>query len=103
MDRERILEKSRKENKNQDEMERQIRVEGESFSVLITMLVGIFLLAWKFAHGEEYHDILAMFWCTSTGCALYRWVIRGQKSQIWIFAVSLALLIYNLVKYLIGA
>lgn len=48
MDKERILEKSRKENKNQDEMERQIRIEGESFSVLITMLVGIFLLAWKF-------------------------------------------------------
>ena len=28
MDKERILEKSRKENKNQDEMERQIRIEG---------------------------------------------------------------------------
>ncbi len=103
MDKEKILAKSRQENKNQDEMERQIRIEGESFSILITMLIGIFLLGWKFAHGEEYHDILAMFWCTSTGCALYRWVIRGQKSQSGIFLLSLALLIYNLVKYLIGA
>ena len=103
MDKEKILEKSRKENQGQDEMERQIRIEGESFSVVLTLCLGLFLLTWKMLHGEEYHDILAMFWCTSTGCALYRWVIRGQKSQIWIFAVSLALLIYNLVKYLIGA
>ena len=72
MDKEKILEKSRKENQGQDEMERQIRIEGESFSVVLTLCLGLFLLTWKMLHGEEYHDILAMFWCTTTGCALYR-------------------------------
>ena len=48
MDKEKILAKSRAENKNQDEMERQVRIEGESFSVILTMLMGIFLFrqAW---------------------------------------------------------
>ena len=62
MDKERILEKSRKENKNQDEMERQIRIEGESFSLVITLLVGIFLLAWKFAHRPHTADGAVCAW-----------------------------------------
>lgn len=103
MDKEKILAKSRAENKNQDEMERQLRIEGESFSVILTMLMGIFLLAWKRFHGESCYDILAMFWCTSTGSAFYRIVMRKQKSQLGIFLVSLVFLVYNLVKYLIGA
>ncbi len=103
MDKEKILEKSRKENQGQDEMERQIRIEGESFSVVLTLCLGLFLLTWKMLHGEEYHDILAMFWCTTTGCALYRWVVRKQKTQAKIFVLALALLLYNLVRYLIGA
>ena len=42
MDKEKILEKSRKENQGQDEMERQIRIEGESFSVVLTLCLGLF-------------------------------------------------------------
>ena len=38
MDKEKILEKSRKENENQDEMERTITIEGESFSLAFTLM-----------------------------------------------------------------
>lgn len=34
MEKEKILEKSRRENENRDEMERTITIEGESFSLL---------------------------------------------------------------------
>ena len=33
MEKDKVLEKSRRENKDQDEMERTIRIEGESFSL----------------------------------------------------------------------
>ena len=34
MDREEILEKSRRENRERDEMEREVRIRGESFSLM---------------------------------------------------------------------
>ena len=40
MNKEEILAKSRKENVLQDEMERTVRIEGESFSLILVFLVG---------------------------------------------------------------
>ena len=47
MDKEKILEKSRKENMRQDEMERTVQVEGESFSLIFVFLVGLVILIYK--------------------------------------------------------
>ena len=41
LSREEILEKSRQENRKGDERERTIRVEGESFSLLFALLMGL--------------------------------------------------------------
>ena len=40
MNREEILEKSRRENRERDEMEREVRIRGESFSLMCTLLAG---------------------------------------------------------------
>ena len=45
MDKEKILEKSRRENENRDEMERTITIEGESFSLAFTLMAGLAIVA----------------------------------------------------------
>lgn len=47
MEKQEILEKSRRENQKGDERERTIRMEGESFSLLFVFLMGLILLTWK--------------------------------------------------------
>ena len=61
MNKEEILAKSRKENVLQDEMERTVRIEGESFSLIrlyrltkrrntsdvVTLLISLAFLAWN--------------------------------------------------------
>ena len=41
MEKQEILEKSRRENQKGDERERTIRMEGESFSLLFVFLMGL--------------------------------------------------------------
>ena len=50
MEKQEILEKSRRENQKGDERERTIRMEGESFSLLFVFLMGLILLTWKRDH-----------------------------------------------------
>ncbi|MEI3307129.1 MAG: DUF6442 family protein [Dysosmobacter sp.] len=59
---EEILARSKRENRNGDERERTIRIQGESFSLIFILLMGIVLIAWKRAHGLPDEDVLAMFW-----------------------------------------
>ena len=51
MNKEEILAKSRKENVLQDEMERTVRIEGESFSLILVFLVGVVIVI--FNRSEE--------------------------------------------------
>ena len=44
---EEILARSKRENRNGDERERTIRIQGESFSLIFILLMGIVLIAWK--------------------------------------------------------
>ena len=62
MEKQEILEKSRRENQKGDERERTIRMEGESFSLLFVFLMGLILLTWKRVHGLPHEDVLTMFW-----------------------------------------
>ena len=99
MNKEEILAKSRKENVLQDEMERTVRIEGESFSLLFVFLMGLILLTWKRVHGLPHEDVLAMFWASCVGNRLYRLTKRRNTSDVVTLLISLAFLIWNLVKF----
>lgn len=45
LSKEEILERSQRENRNGDEMEKRVRIEGESFSLIFVFVMGIVLLA----------------------------------------------------------
>ena len=99
LSREEILEKSRQENRKGDERERTIRVEGESFSLLFTLLMGLILLFWKRAHGLPHEDVMCMFWTACVANRIYRLTRRRDISDIVTLLISLAFLGYNLVKF----
>ena len=99
LSREEILEKSRQENRKGDERERTIRMEGESFSLLFTLLMGLILLFWKRAHGLPHEDVLCMFWTACVANRVYRLTRRRDTSDIVTLLISLAFLVWYLVKF----
>lgn len=99
LSREEILEKSRQENRKGDERERTIRVEGESFSLLFTLLMGLILLFWKRAHGLPHEDVMCMFWTACVANRIYRLTQRRDTSDIVTLLISLAFLVWYLVKF----
>lgn len=99
LSREEILEKSRQENRKGDERERTIRVEGESFSLLFTLLMGLILLFWKRAHGLPHEDVMCMFWTACVANRVYRLTRRQDTSDIVTLLISLAFLVWYLVKF----
>ena len=72
MNKEEILAKSRKENVLQDEMERTVRIEGESFSLILVFLVGVVIVIFNRLHGLPANSVLAMFWASCVGNRLRR-------------------------------
>lgn len=99
MERQEILEKSRRENRNGDERERTIRIEGESFSLLFALLMGLILLIWKRVHGLLDEDVLCMFWTACVANRVYRLTRRRDTSDVVTLLLSLAFLVWNLVKF----
>lgn len=99
MEREEILRKSRKENKNQDERERMVRIEGESFSLIFAFFMGVILMLWKRTHGLPAADVLAMFWTSCAASRMYRLTKRRNLSDIVTLLISLAFLVWNLVQF----
>ena len=99
MERQEILEKSRRENRRGDERERSVRIEGESFSLLFVFLMGLVLLLWKRAHGLPDEDVLCMFWTACVANRVYRLTRRRDASDVVTLLISLAFLAWNLVKF----
>lgn len=99
MNKEEILEKSRRENKNRDEMERAVHIEGESFSVLFIFLLGLVLICWKQHHGMPAADVFSMIWISCAANRLYRLTKRRSVSDIITLLISLAFLGWNLVQF----
>lgn len=99
MEKQEVLERSRQENRKGDERERTIRIEGESFSLLFVLLVGLVLLFWKRSHGLPYADVMCMFWTACAANRIYRLTRRRNPFDIVTLLISLALLIWNLVKF----
>ena len=98
--REEILERSKRENRNGDERERTVRVQGESFSLILVFLVGVVIVIFNRLHGLPANSVLAMFWASCVGNRLYRLTKRRNASDIVTLGISLAFLAYNLVKFL---
>ena len=88
MEKDKILEKSRMENKNQDEMEKAIRIEGESFSLLFTLMAGLAVVVF-----------MIMFWTSCASSRLYRLAKRRDMSDLITMIISLVILVFYVVKY----
>ena len=99
LSREEILSRSQRENRNGDEMEKRIRIEGESFSLIFVFLMGIVLLVWKRLHGLPDEDVLTMFWTACVANRIYRLTRRRDTSDVVTLLVCLAFWGYNLVKF----
>ena len=99
MEKQEVLEKSRQENRKGDERERTIRIEGESFSLLFALLMGLILLTWKRVHGLPDEDVMCMFWTACVANRVYRLTRRRNTSDIVTLMISLASLIWNLIQF----
>ena len=99
MDKEKILEKSRKENMRQDEMERTVQVEGESFSLIFVFLVGLVILIYNRLHDLPSSQVLALFWASGVGSRVYRLTKRKNIADIITGLISLAFRVFCLVRY----
>ena len=99
LSREEILSRSRQENRKGDERERTIRMEGESFSLLFALLLGLVLLFWKRAHGLPDEDVQSMFWMSFVANRLYRLTRRRNSFEVVTLLISLAFLAWNLIQF----
>ena len=100
MEKQEILEKSRRENQKGDERERTIRMEGESFSLLFVFLMGLILLTWKRVHGLPHEDVLTMFW---TACVANRVYRLARRRGLALLAAACGLVFAgNLAMFLLG-
>lgn len=102
MDKNEILSRSQKENQSGDEREKTIRIQGESFSLIFVFGIGLLLTTYKLMNHIPVGDILAMFWACSFGCSAYKAVNLKQKSQGGIAVFCLAMMVFNLVRYVSG-
>ena len=99
MEKDKILEKSRMENKNQDEMEKAIRIEGESFSLLFTLMAGLAVVVFNHFHNLSSDSVMIMFWTSCASSRLYRLTKRRSTSDLITMIISLVILVFYVVKY----
>ena len=99
MEKEKILEKSRRENENRDEMERTITIEGESFSLLFTLMAGLAIVAYNHFHNLSSDSVMIMFWTSCVSSRLYRLTKRKDISDLITMIISLVILVFYVVKY----
>ena len=99
LEREEILRRSRAENRGQDERERSVRVEGESFSLVFLLALGQLLTTWKRARVQTSADVVSMFWISCAANRLYRLTKRRSRSDLVTLLISLAFLTWYLVQF----
>lgn len=100
MNKDEILEKSRRENVGQDEMEKTIRIEGESFSLAVTLMMGLLLVFFDHLHGLPSDQVLIMFWTSCVSRQLYKLTRRREKWDLISLIISLVFLVFYVVKYI---
>ena len=102
MTREEILEKSRKENKNQDLETVSLRMRSYLTQRWTVVAVGVTLLILQVITGniEQFHSVMLMVWALDLGESLYKAVKRKQKKDWLEAAVMLVFLIIEGLEYI---
>ena len=101
MDKDKILEKSRKENELGDEREKLINDKSNSLYLTFLMITGIVIIAWDLYHDIDVSRILAMFWAGCLGQYIFRYCKTKNKTNMTISILSFILLIKNLAEHFI--
>ena len=99
MEKQEILEKSRRENRKGDEREMDHPHGGGVLQPALRVFDGPDSLTWKRVHGLPHEDVLTMFWTACVANRVYRLARRRNTSDIVTLLISLAFLIWNLVKF----
>ena len=99
MDKNEILEKSRKENNVRDEREKQISSYAQNANLLILMIVGIIIIIFDTIHDIDISGIMSMFWAGCLGEYIYKYIKTKEKSSIIIMIICVIFLIKNLVEH----
>lgn len=105
MEKEEILEKSRKENAAgfMDERERELSLREDSISLGAGILLGLLLFGVKIYRGQPVNDLLALATGMSAAGFIYRFMKNRKKSYlIWSVLCTLLALSY-LYRFLAGA
>lgn len=79
-------------------MERTVRVQGDSLSLMFALLAGGVLAGWRLFHDQPIADVMVMFWASCVGSRIYRIARRRNTSDIIALVISLALFVYYLVQ-----
>lgn len=80
-------------------MERTITIEGESFSLLFTLLAGLAIVIFNALHGLPSDSVMIMFWTSCVSNRLYRLTKRKDTSDLITMIISLVILVFYVVKY----
>lgn len=105
MEKEEILEKSRKENAAgfMDERERELSLREDSISLGAGLLLAILLFCVKIYRGQPVNDLLALVTGMSAAGFIYRFVKNRKKSDlVWSVLCTLLALSY-LYRFFAGA
>lgn len=102
MNRDEILEKSRKENTYGDELEKEIRIKRDSFGVWGVIVLGIAFLYLKLSNGLQASDIIALFSCYSGLAFVYEGIRLKRGWEIALGAALLLLALYSFWQFCAG-
>lgn len=105
MDKEEILQKSRKENAAgyMDERERELHLREDSVSLGFGLLLAFVLFGVKVARGQPAADILALVTGMSAAGFIFRCIKDRKKSNIFWASLCTLLMLFYLYRFFVGA
>lgn len=99
LSKEEILCRSQQENRDGDETEKAVGIQGESFGLIFVFVTGIVPPARTRLHSLPEEDVLTMFRTACAASRIYRLPRRKHASDMVALLISLAFLGGNLVKF----
>ena len=102
MDKEEILEKSRRENQYGDEGEKAMRVKRDSVGGWGFIVMGAVIMAVRLCRVESPADIISLFFCSSGLSFVYEGIQAKRKTQLFFGIFFLLCAAYFFYKFLVG-
>lgn len=100
MNKEEILSKNRADNLFLDEYDKQKKCKGQSFGLLLMLLLCVMMLALKtFAH-QDTSDIVTIVWGVLFSVMAYRAYTEKDKASLVIAGFSFVFMVYDFIKFL---